>query len=217
MLDQMKKCRKCGTSKWLDSFYDDARFPDGIDIHCSDCRKKKVKKWRDSNLEKARESQRKSVAKNPHINRARANKWHLDNRERHVAYMAHRRKTNPRGALNSKLKTAFGITVDQYEAIAKQQNDCCAICGTPQLELRRKMAVDHDHVTGKVRALLCHNCNVGLGNFKDSEQILTKAIKYLYDHRNSKNINDNSENLTERNSDHGCALQRGRDQTVRDA
>jgi hypothetical protein len=189
MNERMKVCRKCGTEKWLDNFYDDARFPDGIDIHCSDCRKQKVKKWRDSNLEKAREVGRNSYAKNPEQNKTRASTWYRDNHARQLEYMARRRKTNPRGVLSAKLKATFGITLEQYEAISEKQNHCCAICGTPQAEQRRKMAVDHDHVTDEVRALLCGNCNVGLGNFKDSEQILTKAIKYLYDHRTNKTSN----------------------------
>lgn len=189
MSERMKICRKCGTEKWLDNFYDDARFPDGIDIHCSDCRKQKVKKWRDSNLEKAREVSKNSYAKNPEPNKIRANEWYYKNHARQLEYNKNRRLNNPRKLKSDKLKSSFGITIEQYEAISDRQNHCCAICGTPQAEQRRKMAVDHDHITGKVRALLCGNCNVGLGNFKDSEQILTKAIKYLYDHRTHKTSN----------------------------
>jgi hypothetical protein len=176
-----------------------------------------MKEYRRKNPDRVNATARKSRWKHRDKANARAKAWFLKNRERALAASANRRKNKPRTVKNEKLKSSFGITIEQYDAIAANQNHQCALCGIPQAEQRKQMAVDHDHVTGKVRALLCHNCNVGLGNFKDSEQILTKAIKYLYDHRNSKNSNDNSKNLTERNSNHGCALQRGRDQTVRDA
>jgi hypothetical protein len=61
---------------------------------------------------------------------------------------------------------------------ASQQNRC-AICGR---EFGRPQ-VDHDHVTGKVRALLCGQCNTGLGQFKESEATLRSAIDYLRRHR----------------------------------
>lgn len=142
-----------------------------------------VRRWRANNLERAREISRNSRNRNPEKARERARLWHVNNRERHLAYMARRRKENSRAVLSSKLKAAFGISLEQYEAIASKQNHCCAICGTPQVELRRKMAVDHDHETGKVRGLLCNNCNVGLGNFRDSEQLLVKAQKYIHEHK----------------------------------
>ncbi len=43
----------------------------------------------------------------------------------------------------------------------------------------RNMSVDHDHVTGKIRGLLCHYCNVGIGNFRENQESLAAAIEYL--------------------------------------
>jgi hypothetical protein len=65
-----------------------------------------------------------------------------------------------------------------------EQHSVCRICGTDNPGGRGKVfSVDHDHQTGKVRGLLCHHCNVGLGNFKDSIDILKKAISYLEESR----------------------------------
>lgn len=141
-----------------------------------------VRRWRANNIERAREISRKSRLKHRDKCNARAKAWITNNRERHLKYWSDRRKNNPRAILTAKLKAMFGITLEQYESYAINQKHCCAICGTAQSEQRRKMAVDHCHATGKVRGLLCHNCNVGLGNFKDSPQILTKAISYIYEH-----------------------------------
>lgn len=52
--------------------------------------------------------------------------------------------------------------------------DCCQICGSQD-----SLKLDHDHQTGKFRGVLCHHCNVGLGNFKDSSELLDKAKAYL--------------------------------------
>jgi hypothetical protein len=72
----------------------------------------------------------------------------------------------------------YQLTPQMYQALVTRQNGKCAICeGTNPGGDR--LAVDHDHQTGKVRGLLCHNCNIGLGNFQDSRDALRKAIVYL--------------------------------------
>lgn len=88
-------------------------------------------------------------------------------------------------ARNARLKTQYGITAKQYDEMSEQQNHVCAICGCSETSLGtntnkvRKLAVDHCHQSGKVRGLLCMSCNTALGKFKDSEQLLINAIKYL--------------------------------------
>ncbi len=59
----------------------------------------------------------------------------------------------------------YGITVEQYDAMLRQQNGLCAICG--RAPKRFRLAVDHDHETGEIRGLLCTRCNLGLGWFRD--------------------------------------------------
>ncbi|MBP5870856.1 hypothetical protein F3K34_13455 [Streptomyces sp. LBUM 1486] len=73
------------------------------------------------------------------------------------------------------------MTAWDYEQLLKRQNSRCAICGTnkPGHTPDRLFDIDHDHVTGKVRGLLCQHCNMGLGQFMDDLDRLRKAIKYL--------------------------------------
>jgi len=84
-----------------------------------------------------------------------------------------------------KLKAKYGVTQEQYEALVSQQNNCCAICKQPEREMDGQhgwpldLSVDHDHVTGKVRGLLCRQCNIALGRFQESVAVLESAIIYL--------------------------------------
>jgi hypothetical protein len=73
----------------------------------------------------------------------------------------------------------FGISMEKYIEILESQDSRCAICGRHQEELDRKMAVDHSHSNGHIRGLLCLNCNTGIGNLRDSVELLEKAQKYL--------------------------------------
>lgn len=72
----------------------------------------------------------------------------------------------------------YGITEDQYKAQWRKQKGCCAICG----ERLHRPHLDHDHVNGEFRAILCGLCNAGLGMFHDSPRLLARAIVYLEEH-----------------------------------
>ena len=76
------------------------------------------------------------------------------------------------------LEKKYNTTKEKIDEMFLQQGNSCAICGTNDF-LGRVPNVDHCHVSGKVRGLLCFNCNTGLGNFKDDPLLLTKAINYL--------------------------------------
>lgn len=69
-----------------------------------------------------------------------------------------------------------GITPEEYEMMFEGQEGRCAICGKPQA---RRLNIDHDHATGKIRGLLCSRCNLGLGYFKDNIDNLNAAVAYL--------------------------------------
>ena len=75
------------------------------------------------------------------------------------------------------LKRAYGITVEEYDALLELQGGVCAICGNPPD--RSRLSVDHNHSTGQIRGLLCNSCNVGIGHFRDSQDLLAKASEYL--------------------------------------
>ena len=76
-----------------------------------------------------------------------------------------------------------GITVAEYAAMSEAQGHVCAICYQPetlrQKGILKRLAVDHDHATGRIRGLLCSACNLGLGKFKDDVVRLQSAIEYL--------------------------------------
>lgn len=115
-----------------------------------------------------RESARKKL---PHVKEIR-------NARRRVENNPHRREMNRQRNL-----ARYGISVEQYDEMLEQQNGVCRICGQPPAKEGWKtvtrLHVDHDHETGKVRALLCNNCNRGLGYFQDSYELLKEAHKYL--------------------------------------
>ncbi len=79
----------------------------------------------------------------------------------------------------TKLKMAYGMTMDELNIMLTNQGGKCAICRSSEPRGRGRFHVDHDHTSGKIRGLLCHHCNVGLGNFKDDVKILQTAIEYL--------------------------------------
>jgi hypothetical protein len=78
-----------------------------------------------------------------------------------------------------KLKYFFNLSYSDWEFLKLKQSNSCAICKTPENNLDRSLAVDHNHLTGKVRGLLCNSCNLGLGKFKDNIEILENALKYM--------------------------------------
>jgi hypothetical protein len=86
----------------------------------------------------------------------------------------------------SHLKRDYGMTIDDYRNMLIEQEYKCAICGCLQSNCDRLFHVDHDHLTGKVRGLLCNRCNGGLGYFKDNIVFLVNAIKYLISNHSLK-------------------------------
>jgi len=97
------------------------------------------------------------------------------------------RAKNPRATNNTHLKKLFGITLKEYEARLESQNHCCASCGRHKSEFKRALAVDHDHVSGKIRGLLCCYCNTALGLLRDDLETINKAYNYLKQHKEDKN------------------------------
>lgn len=72
------------------------------------------------------------------------------------------------------------MTLGDYDNLVENQNGRCKICNKHESEARKKrLCIDHKHGTKIVRGLLCDDCNVGLGNFKDNIWLLSKAIEYL--------------------------------------
>ena len=79
-----------------------------------------------------------------------------------------------------KLSKKYGLTLEEYHQMLTEQNSKCYLC--ENVIEGRDLKVDHNHKTGKVRKLLCHLCNSGLGSFKENVNVLKKTISYLEDH-----------------------------------
>jgi len=122
------------------------------------------KEYREANKVKIVESSRQYYLKNKE-KIDRQNKLYYENNKERVL------KQNR----NNELKRRFGITLEQKEELEKKQNYCCAICGKPEavVESRtnstRKLAVDHNHITGALRELLCFKCNTSLEHYEKYE------------------------------------------------
>ena len=85
-----------------------------------------------------------------------------------------------------RLKSVYGMTPEQYEAMAEHQFHRCAVCGDYETRLGRgdgilNLNVDHDHKTGEIRGLLCNRCNRVLGMVEDDLTILSEMKNYLGD------------------------------------
>lgn len=82
-----------------------------------------------------------------------------------------------------RLKRKYGITLEDYDKMLADQNGACKTCGSKELSNTsdKYFAIDHCHKTGKVRGLLCSQCNSALGLVKDNIETLENLIKYLKD------------------------------------
>lgn len=93
-------------------------------------------------------------------------------------YQAHRERRKVVSRYNH-LRRTYDITDHEYAMMLEAQQHKCKICGKHELELKRKLDIDHDHRTGKVRGLLCTTCNINPGRFKDDPQLFISAAQYL--------------------------------------
>ena len=94
------------------------------------------------------------------------------------AYAARNQEKRRKAYRNYSLKKRYGITIEEKNALFEAQGFACAACGAPD-EGGKKWHVDHCHRQGHVRAILCSNCNVALGQVNDSVEHLRKLISYL--------------------------------------
>lgn len=107
------------------------------------------------------------------------------NKEKIKDYSRKYNRENREKVKNSKLKRIHKISLEQYNDLLIKQNYVCAICKNKEVRIDSRLgktsalSVDHCHVTGKIRGLLCFACNVAIGKFKDDISVLQNAIKYL--------------------------------------
>ena len=116
--------------------------------------------------------------------------WRAKNRDKCRAYTqkyrdTHREKDRTRNTAKNREK--LGVTPAQYATMHLAQGGLCMICGQPETALGRKGAVqtlclDHNHITGKIRDLLCKRCNRVLGQLGESTELLRGMIEYIEKH-----------------------------------
>ena len=140
-----KYCGGCKQCKPESEFYNNTNIKDGLQTQCKTCKIASSTRWRKLNPEKSKKYQRE---------------WKQNNFDKVKA---------------SKLKSRYGITLDDYYRMYDEVDGRCEICGEEQVSL----CVDHNHTTGKVRGLLCSSCNLMLGNAKDDCNLLNKGVTYL--------------------------------------
>lgn len=146
-----KYCTACGELKPESEYH---KNKDGLQRRCKPCHILAAKKQYEDN---------------PEYGRLKAARWREKNPER-AKLIAYR----------TKIRTKYGITLEEYEERLNKQKYTCAICKTSDPgDGVRQFSVDHDHATGEVRGLLCRSCNSGLGHFKDNVNFLAVAIDYL--------------------------------------
>jgi hypothetical protein len=91
----------------------------------------------------------------------------------------HKHNTRRRPEMRAwRLRTKYGITEDDWNIIFQKQEGCCAICKTNHPG-KHGWDTDHDHVTNKVRGILCHSCNVALGLLKENALVIESAARYV--------------------------------------
>jgi len=96
----------------------------------------------------------------------------------------HKRERRRETERAARLKLKYGLEIGEYERRISEQGGVCAICGAK--DVGRSLAVDHDHLSGKVRKLLCLRCNQALGLARENVEILERMVRYLVEHGQGK-------------------------------
>ncbi len=152
---EQKACSTCREKRPLADFYVRRVSKDGLQGKCKFCTRRSAYQWRIDNPEKAKAAEIKNNAKPESKVRQREFQWRKNLRN-------------------------LGMTPDDYAVMLAAQGGGCALCGDIHADsLNRRLHVDHDHVTGVVRGILCSSCNLGIGKFEDDPQRLRAAADYL--------------------------------------
>ena len=164
------------------------------------------RRWYHENKDRARENRKRWAAQNPERIRELGRRWRINNPERAKeldrihsigrysrnpeavkARIRKYRAADPKGFKEKRRVIQYqyrhGMSPEGRAALLASQGDVCGVCLSPSPGGRGGWHTDHCHVSGKVRGMLCHHCNIGLGHAKDSIDILRKMIAYLEKHQ----------------------------------
>lgn len=187
----MKTCRKCEVEKALTEFYATGKVGGGLCNTCKVCMcadskkycaknpekvKEKGRRYRALNSERAKEDGRKYRAANPERVKEYSKKYRAENPEKLKEDNKKYRAANREKLLSLGKEKKYGVSAKDVEQMNLTQGGACAIC---KVVPKKRLHIDHDHSSGKVRALLCNNCNLALGLLKDSSIVAHAAAGYL--------------------------------------
>lgn len=142
-------------------------------------------RWRMANADRVKERRKMWLEKNRDRANAARRAWRKANREKERAASQRYRvkypeKVRQRMAKANLVRMDYSLTPEQYQAILVGQGGGCAICGAESGNSKgHRLFIDHDHVTGALRGLLCNRCNSSLGYMRDSPSMLRRAADYL--------------------------------------
>lgn len=153
----MKLCSRCNLPKHKSEFGKDPKTRDGLRHWCKQCCNETNKEWQKSNPKKHAAQMARWRKANPEKSKATLKKY----------ASSLKGKESQRRAV---IKRRYGITLEQYNQLFLKQNGCCGSCGRPDNGNGGNLCVDHNHITGKIRGLLCHFCNMALGNLFGDEK-----------------------------------------------
>jgi len=140
--------------------------------------KEKIKQYYLENKEKLNEHMKQYRLVNKEKIEEYNKQYRLENKENDKQY----RLNNKERYRESKLKRKYNITLDDYNKMLLEQDGKCWTCSIKIEDTKKKyLCVDHNHLTGQVRGLLCDPCNVALGLLKESQEIIANLSKYLYE------------------------------------
>lgn len=126
----------------------------------------------------SRDKRRGHQARCKECRKAELGAWREKNRDAYNASERQRYAQSP-AKWARHLRSKYGIGPMEYAERLAKQNGCCAICKTSAESLGETLAVDHDHMTGAVRGLLCAKCNRMLGCANDRPEVLRAGAEYL--------------------------------------
>lgn len=181
---ETKICIKCGVEKELNLFRRQKAYKDGYENTCKECLygHKPLKRYTVGEVTEKECKHCKQILPIESFNCATIKKGKIyyssSCRKCRYEYIEKPGRAKSRFYRKRNLKLSYGITLDVYDQMESLQNKKCRICGY-EINDGEVLCVDHNHATGKIRGLLCNNCNTGLGMFKDNPDVLLSAINYL--------------------------------------
>jgi len=129
-----------------------------------------------------KEKRKASQARFHELHPGKRAEWTRKWRERSPEAIAAWRSANAEKIAQSEQKRRlkqYGLDMEQFSALADLQGRRCAICDRPEAEMTRGFHVDHDHETGRVRGLLCLQCNSAIGLLQEDPSLFARAVAYL--------------------------------------